>query len=216
MNKTVYYSRASLALLIFVFLGYVVKFYPEQLVGFDAPIQTFVRGDLPSGLTHFFKLITWFGNSSSQVIWIVLFASFFYLVKNWRAESLLVVASGGLAGLLILLFKTIYARPRPSIEWLIEEHGFSFPSGHATGAMMIFGALLIIVTQRMDKGWLKSLVRGFLVTLIVTIGLSRVYLGVHYPSDIIGGFSLGYAVLNLMYPTYMTIRVKLRFKGLSK
>lgn len=215
MNKTVYYSRASMALLIFVFLGYVVKFYPDQLVAFDSTVQTAVRGDLSQGLSAFFKTITVVGNTASQAVWIALSASLFYFWKNWRAEAILVLASGGLAGLLILIFKNLYARPRPDLQWLIEEHGYSFPSGHATGAMMIFGALLIVASQRLDKGWVKSLVRGFLAVLIATVGLSRIYLGVHYPSDIIAGFSLGYAVLNLIYPTYMDLRFKWRFKGLS-
>jgi undecaprenyl-diphosphatase len=167
-------------------------------------------------LTSFFKSVTVLGNTASQVVGIALFAGYFFFRKNWRAEAGFVLVSGVLGGLLILLLKKLYARPRPSIEWLIEEHGFSFPSGHTTGAILIFGALLIIASQRMDKGLFKSLVRGFLITLIVTIALSRIYLGVHYPTDILGGWLLGLAVLNLIYPIYMDFRFKLRFKGLSK
>lgn len=216
MNKMTYYSRGIAALLLFVLLGYTVKFYPDQLTAFDSTIQNLVRGDLPAWATTFFKSITVLGNTSSQVVWIALFAGYFFFGKNWRAESCLVLTSGSLAGGLILLLKNLYARPRPAIEWLIEEHGFSFPSGHTTGAMMIFGALLIVLIQRMDKSKLKQALQFLLVGLIVLIPLSRIYLGVHYPTDIIGGLSLGYGVLNLIYPTYMQLRFKWRFKGWSK
>lgn len=215
-NRSLYYSRASLALLVFVFLGYVVKFYPEQLVGFDQPVQSLVRGDLPPALTVFFASLTRVGDTAVQVGWVLLFAGLFFFWKHWRAEAVLMLVSGSLAGLLISLFKLLYARPRPSISHLVEAHGYSFPSGHATGAMMIFGVLLVVVSQRMPKGWLKQGCQLALISLIGLVGLSRIYLGVHYPSDVLAGFALGYAVLNLLYPTYMTKRFEWRFKGLSK
>lgn len=216
LNRTLYYSRASMALLLFVFLGYVVKFYPEQLSGFDQPLQSLIRGDLPEGLTAFFLAITRLGDTLTQVVWVLVLSGGFLVWKNWRAEAALMVLTGGLAGGLIFLFKLLYARPRPALPHLVEATGYSFPSGHSTGSLMIFGVLLIVISQRMAKGPAKQLLLAGIVLLIALIGLSRVYLGVHYPSDILAGFSLGYAVLNLLYPTYMMKRFEWRFKGWSK
>lgn len=216
LNRTIYYTRASFALLIVVFLGYVVKFYPSQLVPVDSAVQGAVRGSLPAALTTFLSTLTVIGNTASQIALVIAFSTLLYFWKNWRAEAIWVLASGLSAGILIPLIKLIYARPRPSLAHLVEVTGYSFPSGHATGIMLIFGSLLVIISQRMNKGWLKGLVQLSLVGLISLIGLSRIYLGVHYPSDVLAGFALGFGVLNLLYPTYMTWRFKWRFTGQSR
>lgn len=214
-NRTVFYTRASYALLVFVLLGYVVKFYPQQLMGLDSSLQTLIRGDLPPFLTAFFSHLTVLGNTLTQVVLVALFSGLLYFWKNWRAEAGLLLTSGLLAGLLIPLFKFVYGRTRPSLPHLVEAGGYSFPSGHATGALLIFGSFLIVMNQRLDKGWKKTVVQVSLVALIILIGLSRIYLGVHYPSDVLAGFALAYGVLNLLYPSYMKIRFKWRFQGFS-
>ncbi|MGT2895360.1 phosphatase PAP2 family protein [Streptococcus entericus] len=216
LNKTTYYAKASFALLIVVFLGYVVKFYPNQLVEADSAIQGAVRGNLPQILTSFFSYVTVLGNTLTQVILVSVLTAILYFWKNWRAEAIWVLASGLSAGILIPTLKLIYARPRPSLSHLVAASGYSFPSGHATGAMLIFGSLLVIISQRMPKGWFKILVQTGLMILIVLVGLSRIYLGVHYPSDVLAGFVLGFGVLHLLYPTYMTWRFKWRFTGQSR
>lgn len=215
-NRTLFYTRASYGLLVFVLLGYVVKFYPDQLVGFDSSIQTLVRGGLPAALTSLFSRLTLLGDPLTQALWVALFSGLFYVWKNWRAEAALVLTSGSLAGILVALLKLLYGRVRPGLPHLVEAGGYSFPSGHTTGALLIFGSLLIVVSQRLDKGWQKVAIQASLVALIILIGLSRIYLGVHYPSDVMAGYALGYGVLNLIYPTYMSIRFKWRFQGLSK
>lgn len=196
-NKPLYYARASFALLLFVFLGYVVKFYPNQLVGFDSAIQTAVRGHLPATLTSFFARLTVIGDPLFQLLWVSLFALAFYSWKNWRGEAALVVVSGLSSAILIVLFKYVYARVRPSLPHLVKANGYSFPSGHSVGAMLIFGCLLIVATQRMAQGWAKRLVQGSLLVLIALVGLSRIYLGVHYPSDILAGFALGLSLIHI-------------------
>lgn len=215
-NRSVSYTRGTYGLLVVVLLGYMVKFYPEQLVAFDSTIQTAVRGSLPPILTTFFAHLTVMGDTLTQVLWVALFTALFYFWKNWRGEAALVLISGSLAGILIPLLKLLYGRIRPSLPHLVEAAGYSFPSGHSTGAFLIFGSLLIVVSQRLNKGPLKVAVQVSLIALIVLIGLSRIYLGVHYPSDVLAGFALGYGILNLIYPTYMSLRFKWRFTGRSK
>ena len=214
-TKQKHYLMASISLLLFVFLGYIVKFYPENLVTFDTTVQTAVRGELPSFLTSFFTKITVLGNTSSQVI-IALTIFIILFWKGYKVEASFNMSSAIIAGLSILILKNIYQRPRPSITWLIEEHGYSFPSGHSTGSFLIWGSLIIIIHQRLEKGPLRTGVELLLACMIFIIGLSRIYVGVHYPTDVLGGFILSFGILNLIYPTYERLRFKARFTGKQK
>ncbi len=214
-NKQSYLTKGSFALLLFVILGYMVKFYPEQLVGFDSPIQTWLRGDLPTALTTFFKLVTSFIDPLGIIIWVSALVLFF-LYKKWKIEAALLAGNLVLHGILIKLIKLLYQRSRPSILHLVEEGGYSFPSGHSMATAIVVGTLMIIVQQRMQNQQIKRLVQGLLLLFILTIMASRVYLGVHYPTDVIGGALMGFAILNIEFPFYDKLRFQWRFKGKQK
>ena len=214
-NKQSYLTKGSFALLLFVILGYMVKFYPEQLVAFDSPIQTWLRGDFPTALTTFFKLVTSFIDPLGIIIWVSALVLFF-LYKKWKLEAALLAGNLVLHGILIKLIKLVYQRSRPSISHLVEEGGYSFPSGHAMATAIVVGTLIIIVQQRMQNQQIKRLVQGLLLLFILTIMASRVYLGVHYPTDVIGGVLLGFAILNIEFPFYDKLRFQWRFKGKQK
>ena len=214
-NKQSYLTKGSFALLLFVILGYMVKFYPEQLTSFDTPIQTWLRGDLPAALTTFFKLVTSFIDPLGIIIWVSALVLFF-LYKKWKLEAALLAGNLVLHGILIKLIKLVYQRSRPSISHLVEEGGYSFPSGHAMATAIVVGTLIIIVQQRMQNQQIKRLVQGLLLLFILTIMASRVYLGVHYPTDVIGGALMGFAILNIEVPFYDKLRFQWRFKGKQK
>ena len=214
-NKQSYLTKGSFALLLFVILGYMVKFYPEQLTSFDTPIQTWLRGDLPAALTTFFKLVTSFIDPLGIIIWVSALALFF-LYKKWKLEAALLAGNLVLHGILIKLIKLVYQRSRPSISHLVKEGGYSFPSGHAMATAIVVGTLIIIVQQRMQNQQIKRLVQGLLLLFIFTIMASRVYLGVHYPTDVIGGALMGFAILNIEFPFYDQLRFQWRFTGKQK
>lgn len=214
-HKHTYYIYASFALLLFVALGYMVKFYPEALTGFDSNIQTWVRGDLPAELTRFFKTITILGNTPVQVIIAIVAVILLYL-RQYKAEAIFVSASGLLSSILIVSLKYIYQRQRPSITHLVHASGYSFPSGHSLGTFMILGAIAIVLAQRLAKKEFKIAVYGITGLLIVLVGLSRIYVGVHYPTDVLAGFTLAFGLLNAIYPTYDRIRFEWRFQSKQK
>lgn len=85
-NKQSYLTKGTFALLLFVILGYMVKFYPDQLTHFDTPIQTWLRGDLPVALTTFFKLVTSVIDPLGIIIWVSALVLFF-LYKKWKLEA---------------------------------------------------------------------------------------------------------------------------------
>jgi len=214
-HKHTHYIYASFALLLFVALGYMVKFYPEALTGFDSNIQTWVRGGLPAGLTRFFKTITILGNTPVQAIIAIVAVIWLYL-RQYKAEAIFVGASGLLASILIVSLKYIYQRQRPSITHLVHASGYSFPSGHSLGTFMILGAIAIVLAQRLAKKESKIAVYGITGLLIFLVGLSRIYVGVHYLTDVLAGFTLAFGLINAIYPTYDRIRFEWRFQSKQK
>ena len=214
-HKHTHYICASVAFLLFVAIGYMVKFYPEALTEFDSSIQTRVRGDLPGGLTHFFKTITILGNTSVQAIIAIVAVIWLYL-RQYKSEAIFVGTSGVLASIMIVSLKYIYQRPRPLITHLVHASGYSFPSGHSLGTFMILGAIAIVLTQRLEKKESQAAVFAISGLLIALVGLSRIYVGVHFPTDVLAGFTLAFGLLNVIYPTYDRIRFEWRFQSKQK
>ena len=214
-NKQTFLTKGSFALLLFVILGYVVKFHPNYLEDFDSLIQITLRGDLPHTLTFFFSSVTSLINTPVIMTWVAVLAGFF-LYKKWWSEAILLIGNLALTGLLVAFLKNIYQHSRPAIQHLVEEGGFSFPSGHALASTLIFGTLLIIVSQRIKSVQTKRILQSLMIVMIFIIMTSRVYLGVHYPTDVLGSFLLGLGILHVEFPYYDKLRFQWRFKGKQK
>lgn len=211
-EKQQHLRNASFLALAFAILGYAVKFYPEQLTGFDSSIQSAIRGTLPALATQFWTTITVLGNTV-VIFGIALLLAFFFYQKNWKAESYFVFGGLAVLGLVSTAMKYLYQRPRPSIEWLIQTIGYSFPSWHTASTLLVAGILVIILHQRMKAGLRRSLFQLGLLLLAVLVGVSRIYVGVHYPSDILGGWLLSLCLLELFYPYYDRLRFQWRFQS---
>ena len=214
-DKQTFMMKGSFALLLFVILGYVVKFYPEQLQTLDSSVQTAIRGDLPETLTLIFRGITRLIDLPVVISWAIILVAIFYL-KKWNSESLLVAGNLSLAGILIVSLKHLYQRPRPDILHLVEEKGFSFPSGHSLAVTLLIGSLIIILGQRVKSTRLKLPLQSLLGIYLVSVLVSRVYLGVHYPSDVLASLCLGLGILFIEFPFYDKLRFKWRFTGKQK
>ena len=214
-DKQTYLTKGSFALLLFMIIGYIVKFYPEMLVSFDQPIQTAIRGDLPETLTLLFRAITHLIDIPVIITWVLIVAFIFYR-KQWKLESYLMLGNLALAGILIVTFKNIYQRPRPEILHLVEEKGFSFPSGHSLAVTIMVGTLIVILSQRIKNTVWRKIVQILLSLYIVSVLVSRIYLGVHYPSDVIASLCVGLGVLFMEFPFYDKLRFQWRFKGKQK
>ena len=214
-DKQTFMMKGSFALLLFMIIGYIVKFYPEMLVSFDQPIQTAIRGDLPETLTLLFRAITHLIDIPVIISWVLIVAFVFYR-KQWKMESYLMLGNLTLAGILIVTFKNIYQRPRPEIVHLVEEKGFSFPSGHSLAVTLMVGSLIVILSQRIKNTTWRKVVQILLSLYLVSVLVSRVYLGVHYPSDVIASLCVGLGVLFMEFPFYDKLRFQWRFKGKQK
>ncbi|HCE13496.1 phosphatase PAP2 family protein [Enterococcus sp.] len=211
MQKKLYYQYAgSCFLLLFVFLGYIVKFYPSWLNPFDESLTRVIRSGYPL-MTHFFLWVTKFANPVT-IILLFLVVLVVFLINKYYAEALwLSLGTIGIAGLFNPLIKLVFLRERPTLEHLVVETSSSFPSGHSTGSMVFYGTLLLLVPILFKQPFWQWCLRILLGLLILLIGISRIYVGVHFPSDVLGGFCVGLSWLLLTYPYYLQKRFVWRF-----
>ncbi len=211
MQKKLYYQYAgSCFLLLFVFLGYIVKFYPSWLNPFDESLTRVIRSGYPL-MTPFFLWVTKFANPVT-IILLFLVVLVVFLINKYYAEALwLSLGTIGIAGLFNPLIKLVFLRERPTLEHLVVETSSSFPSGHSTGSMVFYGTLLLLVPILFKQPFWQWCLRILLGLLILLIGISRIYVGVHFPSDVLGGFCVGLSWLLLTYPYYIQKRFVWRF-----
>lgn len=141
-------------------------------------------------LTNIMKIITFLGSALSIILLTVLLI----IVVKGKRNKILILINVIVTTLLNQLLKKVFQRGRP-IDSIIEESGYSFPSGHSMVSMAFYGFLIYLVYKSNIK--YKGLIVGLLSVLIVLIGISRIYLGVHYPTDVIGGFTLSLSYLLL-------------------
>lgn len=214
-NKLYYQFAGSCFLLLFVFLGYVVKFYRHWLTGFDTFITNLIRAPYPTW-NNFFIWITKFANPITIIILAVAFLFLLYRSKYYAEALWLMINVGLVAGVINPLIKLVFQRARPTLQHLVTEHSFSFPSGHACASMILYGTLIFILPGLLKNKQILLSLQILLGLLIVLIGSSRIYVGVHFPSDIIGGYSLALGWLCLTYPYFSEKRFIWRFKNQQK
>lgn len=209
-KKLIYQYAGSCFLLLFVFLGYVVKFYPSWLTPFDETLTRLIRSGYPF-MTSFFLWITKFANPIT-IILLFLVVLVVFLINKYYAEAIwLSLGTIGIAGIFNPLIKLVFLRERPTLTHLVVETSSSFPSGHSTGSMVFYGALLLLGPILFKQPFWQWSLRLLLGVLIVLIGISRIYVGVHFPSDVLGGFCVGLSWLLLTYPYYVQKRFVWRF-----
>ena len=141
----------------------------------------------------FFKTITKFGNTINVIVLVVLLVIFLERKNMWK-----LLITVGITVLTNQLLKHIIRRVRPDHLRLIKEGGFSFPSGHSMISIALYGTLIYIAYKYIKNKVIKTIIIVLLTILILGIGISRVYLGVHYPSDVLGGYFLATSILILV------------------
>ena len=142
----------------------------------------------PIGIA-FFSFITRFADTLTVGLVLCVVATFLFLKKRTQGAALgLIVAVAG-AKLTEVLLKILIGRARPDGYELLHLDTYSFPSGHATVAMALYGFITYLLWGMYPKRRVRIALLGALV--IIGVGVSRVYLGVHYPSDVLGGYIVG-------------------------
>lgn len=211
-NKLYYQFAGSCFLVVFMFLGYVVRFYPSWLNGFDQTITALVRTPYPSA-NQFFIWYTRFADPLTVGILSLAIAFILFRGKYYAEMLWLLLNTGLIAGVANPLIKLLFMRPRPTLNHLVTEHSYSFPSGHSTGSVLLYGTIILLLPQFIKQKKLCLLLQILLGLGIFLIGISRIYVGVHFPSDVLGGFCFGLAWLLMTYPIYLEKRFVWRFKS---
>lgn len=111
--------------------------------------------------------------------------------RRWSQISALAICLAG-GGLLSFLLKNTFQRLRPDSFFLVTETSFSFPSGHALAAMCFYGMLAFFIMRETPSWPLRLLIVTLTLILSLAIGISRIYLGVHYPTDVVAGYAVGF------------------------
>jgi len=213
MNKKIYYISGAITTLAFLILALFVKIdFTHGPFPFDRPIQTWAfHLQSSSGLTYFFSHMTNIFGDKGGIIVAVLLALVFYLLFKQKEATIWFAATVVLSLALNTVIKVIIGRERPDIHRLAtfaNEAGKSFPSGHSIFATIIFGSIFFICLGKLKNRSSKILLGILCIILIALVMFSRIFVGVHYPSDTIGGFLEGISILLLTYPTYIKYQEK--------
>ena len=183
----------SIVLFVIFLLG---DYFNEYLIWIDDFSYSIVSLFISDTMTNIMKFITFFADP----IWCILFSVL--VIIFWKKIRKAFLINLILVFMLNYILKLIFSRTRPIDINIITETGYSFPSGHAMISLAIYGFLAYLLWESDYK--YKKIGVSLLVLLIVLIGISRIYLGVHYTSDVIAGFivSLGYLLLfiDFIYP----------------
>lgn len=188
-----YYLTILAALLIFIaalngFVELTEELAENQLGTFDTKVTDFVISYRQDWLTGFLVFVTNVGTRLGYLIIIALLTLYFVLRhRSWKfiVQTVVVLL---LASLSNVALKEVINRARPTIEHLVTVYTLSYPSGHAMSAMGFYG-FLIFLAMRYDMATpLRIILVVLLSFMIFSIGISRIYLGVHYPSDVLAGF----------------------------
>ena len=158
-----------------------------DIIGYNL-ISTFLISDF---VTPIAKFITNFGGAIFLSIATVML---FLLIKN-KKIGLSIISNIVIIAVLNQLLKRILQRPRPTEFRIVEETGYSFPSGHSMVSMAFYGYLIYLIYRYIKNKYVKWILIIILSILICLIGISRIYLGVHYTSDVLGGFLLSISYL---------------------
>ena len=179
-----------------VFIGVAIGVQTGYLDGFDNAVRYRVYSMRSDKLTVFWRLIT---HSGDRYV-VIIIGIILLLKKSLREKYGVKFAIAALSSTaLYQIMKYIFQRPRPDLALrLIEQGGYSFPSGHSMNCLVSYGIWIYLLLRYCENRRLAKLLSFGLGLLTILIGFSRVYVGVHYPTDIIGGWSLGIAVLVAM------------------
>ncbi len=195
-GKYIWTAGVIVLLSVLIFIKFARDLQENQLERFDRTYIEWIQSHIGPELTVWMKGIT--GLGSFLTLFVLLLVSVSLMVwrrKKWEALFFLVAVTGGM--LFNQLLKRIFERERPMLRRIVEETGYSFPSGHSMASIVFYGMLAMLLLMFVKSPVWKLAIAAAAGGLVVMIGVSRIYLGVHYPSDVVAGFAAGAAWLTV-------------------
>lgn len=189
---------------ILIFATIVVMLLTNNVTSLDNSIYNIIISSKSDAMTMFMTVITMMCNTEFIIVATLLLV---LLIKNKKIGGM-IASNVVLCSVINTIIKHIFLRPRPVGIKLIEQGGYSFPSGHSMMAVAFYGLLIYIIWNTKWKNVWKIFTTTLLVILILLIGISRIYVGVHFASDVIAGLSISLS--------YLIIFIELLYKRVIK
>ena len=192
---------------IILFLGLMILVKIKDNFYIDLMVSKFITGFKSKQLTIFFRWITKLGSFKMGLI--VCFIILLFSYQSYFGFIYIIIIK-----IINYIIKTLINRARPNLEKALLLKESSFPSSHATIAVTVYGLLIYIIYKRVSNNFLKLVLIIILSLIILLIGVSRIYLDVHYFTDILGGYLLGiiYLIVITNYLILKDNKVKIRTK----
>lgn len=189
---------------ILIFATIVVMLLTNNVTSLDNSIYNIIISSKSDVMTMFMTVITMMCNTEFIIVATLLLV---LLIKNKKIGGM-IASNVVLCSVINTIIKHIFLRPRPVGIKLIEQGGYSFPSGHSMMAVAFYGLLIYIIWNTKWRNVWKIFTTTLLVILILLIGISRIYVGVHFASDVIAGLSISLS--------YLIIFIELLYKRVIK
>lgn len=203
MRKSIFRKKRLYLFLILLFVFGIVTFLllRNNIAFVDDTIYNYIKRFHTDNLINVFKIIS---NLASPIVLILItvLTAFIKDKKYFRviAINLIIVT------ILNQFLKIVFSRPRP-FDMIIKEVGYSFPSGHSMASMAFYGLFAYLIYKNVNNKWAKWICILLIFIIIFLIGLSRIYLRVHYASDVIAGFCLSLSYLIIFISMYASKKV---------
>ena len=176
-----------ISIILFIIIAISISLYDN--IPLDSNIYNTIKNIITPTNTHIFKIITF--TASTLGIIIICLLSFIINKKS----GILLTFNTIIITVINLISKLIFRRDRPTINQLVFEDTYSFPSGHTITATVVYGFIIYLIYKSNLSKKEKIIYISILILLILLIGVSRIYLGVHYFTDVIGAIALGISYL---------------------
>lgn len=211
-------SKATLILFAEIFLGGLIilittflladltkdTLFDNEILQFDTNFSQYIYSFRTPELTTFMIFISWLG--ADFILAVSAIILIFFTWKKHKEESKVFSVMLLFGALLNLLLKEIFRRQRPTFDPLITLTSYSFPSGHAMNSFVFYATVSYFFYHFTKNIKLSVLVGTIAIILIILIGISRIYLGVHYPSDVLAGYLAGLLWFMLVLVVERTVR----------
>lgn len=188
-------SKLLFLLSVIFMIGFILfasELLEDELTPFDHSVYGAISRYISPETTQVMNLISYLGSAPVLIAVMAVFLPAAWKKRNFRFYEGMMAVNLAAAWLMNLLFKTVFHRARPSVERLAAAAGFSFPSGHSMVSAAFYGYLIFLCILFLKRPW-KEIFSAFLLILVFFIGISRIYLGVHYASDVAAGFLAGFS-----------------------
>jgi undecaprenyl-diphosphatase len=199
------YTIAVFGFLVFAILAYNLVMH-GLLIQWDLPVaESFHALALNSSPLVINIMIASFYLGKQGIVVIAILLGLYFIYKRYWRELVMVIAGFGLAGLSFAILSKLFNRPRPTL--LLDKQIWvgptipGFPSGHTISMIVCFGLLAYLLVPRIKSILGKALAILITMLIILFVGYSRLYLGDHYLTDVIGGYALGFAWFGFAYTT---------------